>query len=258
MRLLFIGDVVSKRGVGCLCDWLLDIKRKNSIDITVINGENSATGNGVTAESADSLTRIGADVITTGNHAFRRSGCSVIYEENQHIIRPANYPAGAPGRGVCVLDMGRCQIAVINLMGVVYMEPLDNPFSCIDDILKDIKTPNIFVDFHAEASAEKKAMGYYLDGRVTAVIGTHTHVQTADEQLLPEKTAYITDAGFTGPEHSVLGVKKELSIQRQRFHLPVRFEEAEGSCCINGVIVDFDEKTGRANGIRRLNIKNLK
>lgn len=254
MRLLFIGDVVSHSGCEFLGSKLYSVKKDYNIDITVVNGENSADGNGITPFSCDYLTKIGADVITTGNHAFRRKESAEIYDRCEHLIRPINYPAGVAGKGIYFMDMGRCIVAVINLMGIVYMEPLDNPFTVIDKVLKEIDTPNIFIDFHAEATAEKKAMGYYLDGRVTAVLGTHTHVQTADEQLLPNRTAYITDVGFTGPEHSVLGVKKELAIEKQRFHTPVKFFEADSPCYINGAVVDFDEKTGRSRSIERIRI----
>ncbi len=255
MRLLFVGDVVGASGCEFLGSKLPLIKRQYNIDITVVNGENSASGNGITPDSFNFLTRIGADVITTGNHAFRRREIMQLYDSAEHLIRPANYPSGVPGKGVCILDLGRCQIAVVNIMGTVYMEALANPFETAESLLKDIDTKNIFVDFHAEASAEKKAMGYFLDGKVTAVLGTHTHVQTADEQILPNGTAFITDVGFSGPENSVLGVKPELTINMQRYKLPVRFEEAPPPCFINAVVVDFDEKTGKSNSIERLIIK---
>lgn len=252
MRLLFIGDVVSSAGCDFLAKRIYDIKRKYSIDITVVNGENSAAGNGITPQSCAFLTRLGVDVITTGNHAFRRKEAAEIFKNTPHLLRPANYPEGVPGKGVYVLDMGRCRVAVVNLMGVVYMNPLDNPYFKMDAILSDIDTKNVIVDFHAEATAEKKALAFYLDGKVTAVLGTHTHVQTADEQILPNGTAYITDVGMTGPEESVLGVKKELAIEKQRLNFPVKFEEADTPCFINGVVVDFDEKTGRSRSIERI------
>ncbi|MCD7822846.1 MAG: TIGR00282 family metallophosphoesterase [Oscillospiraceae bacterium] len=252
MRLLMIGDVVAQTGCDFLASKLRDIKRRYNIDVTIINGENSASGNGITVHSCDFLTRIGADVITTGNHAFKRRESVQIFDSVPHLLRPANYSDEVCGRGVFTLDMGRCQIAVVNLMGVIYMEPLANPFKTIDEILPEIETKNIFVDFHAEATAEKKALGYYLDGRVTGVFGTHTHVQTADEAILPGGTAYITDVGMTGPEESVLGVNKEIAIEKQRLNYPVRFMEADTPCFINAVIVEFDEKTGKASHIERI------
>lgn len=252
MRLMFIGDVVGLVGCQFLASHIKELRRQYAADILVVNGENSAAGNGITAVSARMLTQLGADVITTGNHAFKRHEAQTIYDELPHLIRPANFPDEVYGRGVCVLDMGRARVAVVNLMGVAFMDPLDNPFFKIDELLSDIDTPNVFLDFHAEATAEKKVMGYYLDGRVTAVIGTHTHVQTADETVLAGGTAYITDAGMTGPEESVLGVEKSAAITKMKLHIPVRFTEAQTPCFINGVVVDFDEKTGRARSIERI------
>lgn len=255
LNLLFLGDVVGEGGCEFVRSRMSGIKRENDIDIVVINGENSATGNGITPYSAKQLFSLGADVITTGNHCFRRKEVMQLYDEKDCLLRPANFPEGNVGKGVCVLDLGRTEIAVINLMGTLYLEALDNPFTVVDELLKDIKTPNIFIDFHAEATAEKKALGQYLDGRVTAVFGTHTHVQTADETVLPHGTAYITDAGMCGAELSVLGVKSELAIKKQRFHAPVRFEESEEKQFINGVVVSFDEKLGKAHSIKRLIIR---
>lgn len=252
MRLLMIGDVVAQTGCDFLASKLREIKRKYEIDVTVINGENSASGNGITVHSCDFLTRIGADVITTGNHAFKRRESVQIFDSVPHLLRPANYPDEVCGKGFCTLDMGRCQIAVVNLMGVIYMDPLTNPFKTADEVLSKIETKNIFVDFHAEATAEKKALSYYLAGRVTGVFGTHTHVQTADEAILNGGTAYITDVGMTGPEESVLGVNKEIAIEKQRLNYPVRFMEADTPCFINAVMVEFDEKTGKASHIERI------
>lgn len=254
-NLLFIGDVVGKAGCDFLMSKLRLIKRQYSIDITVVNGENSAQGNGITRESADMLISAGADIITTGNHAFRRKESLGIYDED-YIIRPANYPeGGCVGRGVCTLDMGAYSVAVVNLMGTVYMDPLDNPFTRIDEILREIDTPNIFVDFHAEATSEKKAMGYFLAGRVSGVFGTHTHVQTSDDCILNGHTAYITDAGMTGPEQSCLGVEIKSAVDRLRFRMPVRFKEAVGECFLCGIVVSFDEKSGKSHKTERIIIR---
>lgn len=255
MKLLFIGDVVGKSGCDFLAVNIFKIKKEKGIDITVVNGENSAQGNGMTKQSAEFLLANGADVITTGNHSFKRRESVSIYEENDVVLRPSNYPEGVIGKGVTTLDMGRFSVAIINLMGVVYMEPIGNPFDEADRLLKEIDTPNIFVDFHAEATAEKKCMGQYLKGRVTAVMGTHTHVQTADETIIDGHTAYITDVGMTGPENSVLGVKNELAVDKMRLHYPVRFEESEEPPFLNGVVIDFDEKTGKARSIERLIVR---
>ncbi|MDE5946647.1 MAG: TIGR00282 family metallophosphoesterase [Oscillospiraceae bacterium] len=254
MKLLFIGDVVGQNGCDFLSKKIYHIKKEHNIDITVINGENSATGNGITRNSADFLFNIGADVITTGNHCFKRRESAEIFEDDR-ILRPLNYPEGCIGKGICTIDFGAFKVAVINLMGTVGLEPLDNPFTCIDNILKSINTPNIFVDFHAEATSEKKAMGHYLAKRVTAVLGTHTHVQTADEIILENHTAYITDAGMTGAELSVLGVDTKPVIERFRFHYPERFTESTNPCFINGVVITFDEKLGKSNKIERIIVR---
>lgn len=254
-NLLFIGDVVGKAGCDFLSEKLRLIKNHYNIDITVVNAENSAQGNGITKYSADMTVNAGADVVTTGNHAFKRREALDIYERDC-IIRPANYPSGGcPGKGICVLDMGSYSVAVINLSGTVYLDPLDNPFTVIDSMLEEIETPNIFVDFHAEATSEKKAMGYYLAGKVSGVFGTHTHVQTADECILGGHTAYITDVGMTGPENSVLGVEIRPAVDRLRFRMPVRFREAEGNCFLCGVVVAFDEKTGKSHKIERIIVR---
>ena len=254
-RLLFIGDVCGKAGCDFISEKLSGIKQHYRADITVINGENSENGNGISRKSADSLIRAGADVITTGNHSFRYKDELSIYDED-YIIRPANYPeGGVPGKGVCILDMGPYSVAVVNLMGTVSMEPLDNPFTCMDNILETIGTPNIFLDFHAEATSEKKAMGHYLTGRVTGVFGTHTHVQTADEMILGDHTAYITDAGMTGPELSCLGAEIEPVLTMLRFRAPARFKTASTPCFLCGICVEFDEKTGKSHKIDRLIIR---
>lgn len=255
MNLLFIGDVVGKNGCEFLRNRLPQVKHQHKIDITIVNGENSAQGNGIHNMSYKALMSAGADVITTGNHAFRRKDCLELFSDKFNLLRPANYPNGCIGKGVEVFDCGRFSYCVINLMGTAFMDALDNPFTTIDSILETIDTPNIFVDFHAEATAEKQAMGYYLAKKVTAVLGTHTHVPTADETIIDNHTAYITDVGMTGAERSVLGVKIKPAIDRFRFHMPVQFTEAESPCIMCGVVVSFDEKTGVAHSINRILIK---
>ena len=255
MKLLFLGDVVGEIGSRFVGSKLRSLKQFYGADLVVINGENSANGNGITPQSAKYLFQIGADVVTTGNHCYRRKEILDMFNENEFLIRPANFPEGNVGRGYCVLDMGSTRVAVVNHMGTVYMEALDNPFSTIDRLLGEIDTPNIIVDFHAEATSEKKAMGQYLAGKVTAVFGTHTHVQTADECILSDHTAYITDVGMCGPELSVLGVKSEIAIEKQRFHSPVKFVESDNPPFINGVIIEFDTKNGKCNTIERIIIR---
>ncbi len=252
MNILFIGDVVGQNGLSILEKRIYKLKREYEIDITVINGENSAVGNGIDRASLERLISLGADVVTGGNHSFKQVGSFELHETSSRLIRPANYPEGAAGRGVCLLDMPPVKIAVINLLGTTGLEPLENPFGCIDRILEKIDTPNIFVDLHAEATSEKKALGQYHAGRVTAVIGTHTHVQTADETILNDHTAYITDVGMTGAELSVLGVDSKKAIERFRFRTPVRFEESANPGFINGAAVSFDEKLGKAYKITRI------
>lgn len=256
MRLLFLGDIVGEGGCNFILRKLPEFKRKNNIDVCIANGENSAKGNGVTPKSCEAMLDSGVDMITLGNHTFKRMEIMDYLDESVFVIRPYNYPCGAPGNGIGIIDKGRYRVAVINMLGTVFSEPLGNPFSEIDKALEkteDCKT--VIVDFHAEATAEKRAMGFYLDGKVTAVLGTHTHVQTADEQILPKGTAYITDAGMTGPVQSVLGVEPELTIRKFKTNLPVRFENADGEYCMSGVIVNIDEKNGRALSIERVNVK---
>jgi len=252
MNLLFIGDVVGQAGCDFLESQIYNLKKEYHIDFTVINGENSAQGNGITPQSFERLVRMGADVVTTGNHCFKRREAMGLYDSSDILLRPANYPEGVAGRGVTVIDLCPIKIAVINIMGTLYLDSLDNPFFKVDEILAGIDTPNIFVDFHAEATSEKKAMGFYLQNKVTAVIGTHTHVQTSDEVILGGHTAYITDAGMTGPELSVLGVESEIIVRKLKYHMPVKFEESKNPPFINGVVVSFDEKSGKATNITRI------
>jgi hypothetical protein len=255
MNLLFVGDVVSDAGLDILERRLYKIKRDYQIDFTIINGENSAVGNGVTRSSYERLIRIGADVVTGGNHSFQRRDCTEIYDEYETLLRPANYPDGVIGHGICVVDMFPVKIAVINLMGTVGLEAIENPFFYVDKLIDGLDTPNIFVDFHAEATSEKKAMGHYLAGRVTGIFGTHTHVQTADEIILKDHTAYITDVGMTGPELSVLGVDTDIAIQKMKYHCPVAFKTSENPCFINAIVVSFDNKFGKSYKIERVNMR---
>lgn len=256
MRLLFLGDVVGQGGCDFLMKKLSDFKRKNSIDVCVVNGENSAPSNSATPKSIESLLDSGADFITLGNHAFKRFEIMDYLDGDVPVARPYNYPAGAPGKGVGIIDKGRYRVAVINMLGTAFLEPLGNPFIEIDKALSETDGCKIIlVDIHAEATGEKKALGFYVDGRVSAVVGTHTHVPTADEQILPNGTAYITDVGMCGPVQSVLGVEPAIAIKKFKTNLPVRFESAQGEYAINGVVIDIDEKSGRASRIERVDIR---
>lgn len=257
MVILTLGDVVSSSGCDLIRKKLPALKKLKGVDLCIANGENSAKGNGITKQSAEHLFSSGVDFITTGNHAFRRPESRELFESRDDIIRPYNYPSDVPGKGIGIIDMGKCRVAVINLMGNVSMgDSFDNPFFAVDRALKEIPGIRIIlVDFHAEATSEKQALGFYLDGRVSAVFGTHTHVLTADDTILPNKTGYITDIGMCGPSLSVLGVKKEIIIEKFKTNLPCRFETADDNpCFINGCIFEIDEKSGRCAGIERIAI----
>lgn len=256
MRILCIGDVVGSRGCAFVREKLPMLKKHYGIDVVICNGENSADGNGVLPTSADSLFASGVDVITLGNHTFRRKEIFPYLEESSFIIRPINFPASTtPGVGKCVLDFCKTQVTVINLMGNVYFsENLDCPFKTMDKVLEDVDTKITIVDFHAEATGEKGALAHYLDGRVSAVFGTHTHVQTADEQILKGGTGFITDVGMTGPVNSVLGVKSDLVIEKLKCKLPVRFEVAESNYKLDAVIFDINEVSGKCQSVERLSV----
>lgn len=256
MNILFIGDVVSAVGVEKLTRTLPRFKKEHHVDVTVVNGENAAVGNGLLPATAEVLFAAGADCITGGNHTFRRRELYEYLDTSPFCLRPANYKDDAPGKGFCVVDKGFVRVGVVNLMGTVFMEPLGNPFDCIDRVLKDLRDEVDFtvVDFHAEATAEKRALGFYLDGRAAAVVGTHTHVQTADEQILPHGTAYITDLGMTGPVQSVLGVTPALAIEKMRTNLPVRFQNPNGDCLMQGMLAEIDKKTGKALRVERVSL----
>lgn len=254
MKILMIGDVVSQVGCDYVREKLPKLKKELGVDVTIANGENSAIGNGILPNSANSLFDSGVDIITTGNHTFRRFEIYSYIDENPALIRPINFPKGTPGNGYYIYDGGNFQLCVVNLMGLSYLEPLDCPFKAMDNLLEQIDCKNIIVDFHAEATGEKKAMAYYLDGRVSAVIGTHTHTQTADEQILKNKTAFMTDVGMTGPIDSILGVAPECIIKKLKTHLPVRFEVPDSQCAMDCVLIDIDKKNGNATGIKRMKI----
>ena len=257
MRILCIGDVVGSVGCRFLRSKLPALKKVKGIDLVVCNGENSADGNGITPVSARFLLDSGVDVITLGNHAYRRREAYELFDESPFIARPANFPEGAaPGRGIVNLDMGRRIVTVINIMGNLFLESgLDCAFDVIDRELKRAEGRIILVDFHAEATSEKRAMGYYLDGKVSAVFGTHTHVQTSDAQVLPNGTGYITDLGMTGVTHSVLGVKTEIIINKVKTKMPARFDLADGDCRLEGAIFDIDENTGKCKSAESLRIE---
>lgn len=255
MNILAIGDVVSNIGCEYLRKKLPSLKKLYGVDFCIVNGENSAAGNGITPQSADFLFDSGADLITTGNHVFRRREIYDRLDTDRNIIRPANYYAGNPGKGWAVADMGSVKIGVINLAGNAFMEG-SNPFTAADEVLKKLDDCRIVLcDFHAEATGEKRALGFYLDGRVSAVFGTHTHVQTADEQILPNGTGYITDLGMVGTVNSVLGVTPEAIITKLKTGMPTRFDNNEGECMLNACLFEIDKQSGKTTAVKRINIR---
>ena len=254
MKILCIGDIVGKSGRSYLADNLKMIVRENEIDFIIANGENSAHGVGITVSIYEELLGYGIDIITLGNHAWAKKEIIDYIDETKKLIRPANYPQGTPGKGYVIYEKKGKKIAVINLCGRVYMECLECPFKTIDAILNDIgnRADMIIVDFHAEATSEKQAMGWYLDGKVTAVFGTHTHVQTSDERILPKGTGYITDVGMTGPMDSILGVERDIIINKFLNMMPARFEVASGPAVFGAIIFETDEKNNMKS-VKRLN-----
>ncbi|MBR2417143.1 MAG: TIGR00282 family metallophosphoesterase [Clostridia bacterium] len=257
MNILVLGDVVGEIGCQFLRKKLPAFKKHKAIDFTVANGENSGTGNGITPFSAEYLFSSGVDFITTGNHVFRRKEVYDLLDESEFIIRPANYAKTCPGKGYSIIDAGRYSIGVINLAGSMYLDKCNCPFEEADRLIEEIKkqTSIILVDFHAEATSEKKALGFYLDGRVSALFGTHTHVQTSDATILKNGTGYITDLGMCGVIDSVLGVDKDIVIEKFKSGMPCRFDGAKGECMLNGCIFTIDEKSGRCISVESVDLR---
>jgi len=255
VKILFIGDIFGRPGRRAVRNILPRIKDEYGVELFLANGENAAGGIGITPPLVDEICSYGVDLITTGNHIWQKKEILDIIDTDARIIRPANYPPDAPGRSSSIIDLGGARVGVINLCGRVFMGNLDCPFRAADreiEKLRDVEV--IIVDFHAEGTSEKVAMGWYLDGRVSAVIGTHTHVQTADERILPKGTAYITDVGMTGPHDSVIGVRIDLILHRFLTQMPVRFEPAKENVILCGVIIEVDPKLGKALSIQRLRL----
>ncbi len=255
-NILFIGDIVGKPGRRIVAQLLPALRREFDVDLVIANGENSAGGFGITRETFDDIVGAGVDVITGGNHIWHTREVYALLDAEPRLLRPANYPAGAPGRGAGVFRAPRsgAPVGVVNLEGRVFMQPLDSPFEVAKAEAARLRdeTPVIIVDMHAEATSEKIALGWYLDGRVSAVIGTHTHVQTADERILAAGTGFITDAGMTGPRDSIIGMGREEVLQRFLTLLPARFDVASGPVQLNAVVVEVDAETGRARRLQRL------
>ncbi len=254
LRVLFVGDVVGRAGREALARQLERVRAVSPPDLVVVNGENAAGGFGLTEAVFHELLSLGVDVVTLGNHAWDKPEILRFISEANQLVRPLNFPDGSPGRGWTIRTVEHHNVAVVNMSGRVFMPaPLDCPFRAIEKTLPQLETPLVIVDFHAEATAEKKAMGHFLDGRVSAVLGTHTHVQTADDQILPGGTAYISDVGMTGPFESVIGMKIEGATRKMVQGLPGRLETAEGPAQFNAVMLHLDAVTGKALTIERLN-----
>jgi len=257
LRILFVADIFGSAGRSVIADLWPELRERTAPDFAIANCENAAGGFGFTPAIAEDLFRQGFDVLTGGNHSWDRKESLSYLEMEPRVLRPANYPEGAPGRGWGIYRSKKGKrVAVLNLMGRVFMDSCDCPFQAATAILPDLEreTPLIFVDMHAETTSEKTAMGYHLDGRVSAVVGTHTHVQTADERILSKGTAYITDAGMTGPHDSVIGVKSELILRRFLTKLPVRFEASKKDPRLSGVLVDVDGESGQALHVERIHL----
>ena len=255
MRILMIGDVVGAPGCNFLRRHLPALKKLKGIDLCIANGENSAVGNGILPASAQHLFDSGVDFITTGNHVFNRREIYSYLDERTDVIRPANYYAGNPGSGFGLVDMGRTQVAVLNLSGNAFLaDNTENVFLCAERMLQKIGQYKIIVvDLHAESTGEKRAVGFFLDGKVSVVAGTHTHVQTADDQVLPGGTGYITDLGMVGPKQSVLGVRSEIIIGKMRTGMPARFDVPDTTeCILNGCVFDVDDRTGKTTATERI------
>jgi len=251
-KILFIGDVVGKPGRNILAEGVPSLQDTHQPLFTIVNGENSAGGVGITPDIAEEFYKLGVDGITLGNHAFNKRDIMPYLDSGKPIVRPANMPEVVPGRGLMKIQREGIELAAINLCGRVFLDTYDDPFREVDRILASLDTTHILVDMHAEATSEKLGMGWYLNGRVTAVVGTHTHVATADEQILPGGTAYITDVGMTGPYPSILGMDKEVILTRFRTSLPTRFEVASEPGVISGVVISAQRESGRATAIERI------
>lgn len=253
MRFFIIGDIVGRPARNLLKNTLKDIIENNKIDFVIANGENASGGTGLTYKNYQELISYGIDVITMGNHVWDKKEIFQYIDEENRIIRPANYPSPCPGRGYTILNKNNINIGIMNLSGRVFLSSLDSPFEIFEKNYNTLKkeTDIIILDFHAEATAEKIAMGWFADGKISLLYGTHTHVQTADEKIFPQGTGYITDVGMTGPYYSVLGVDKDIILKRLTTQRPVRHKLANGTVQLNGLIADIDEKSGKCIYLER-------
>jgi len=255
MNILFIGDIVGSPGRDMLSTYLPKLKEKYHPQVTIVNGENAASGKGITEKIYKQFLQLGVQVVTMGNHTWNKKEIVDFIDDSTYLIRPANFPENNPGKGIVYIKVNNLTVAVINLQGRTFLDMHDDPFQKAEELIQEAKkkTNIIFIDFHAEATSEKQAFGWYVAGKVSAVIGTHTHTQTADERILPGGTAYITDAGMTGPYDGILGVEKESVINRFITNMPVRFEvDTKGRNQLNGCIITIDPVSGKATEIKRI------
>ena len=257
MNILFIGDIFGSPGRNLIKKYLPELKKEFEIDFCIANGENSAHGKGITEKTATELFNCGVDCFTSGNHIWDKKESIDYLTREKRIIRPLNYSEDAIGAIYYIADVGLSKLAILNIQGQVYMNPINSPLLALEKILPSIKkvTNNIIVDFHAEATAEKRALAFNFDGQISAFVGTHTHIQTADEEILPNNTAYITDVGMTGPHDSCIGIKKEIVISKMKTSMHLPFQPAEGGLQINAVVISIDETTGKALTIQRIRRK---
>ena len=252
-RILALGDVVGPDAVKRLCDELYSIRRDGNIDFVVCNGENAAASNGIDIRTANELIKYGVDCITLGNHTFKRREIREYLDETKNIVRPGNFPSEVSGMGYTILPENGVRVLIMNVLGVVYLEPLACPFRTVDKMLRAAqgKYDISVLDIHAEATSEKIAMSHYFDGRIDIIFGTHTHVQTADERVMPKGTGYITDLGMCGPDDSVLGIKKENIIEKMTMHTPVKFDFSDNPVTLHGAIFEYDTEKKRCVGVKR-------
>ncbi|MBR2216528.1 MAG: TIGR00282 family metallophosphoesterase [Selenomonadaceae bacterium] len=257
MRIMFVGDVVGRSGRRLFAKYTPGLKREKKLDLVVVNGENVAGGNGLTKNTLEELYGAGADIVTTGNHVWDKKEVLSFIEQEPYLVRPANYPEPCPGHGFCIYPFKALNIGIMNLSGRTFMPPMDCPFQKAEELLEILQRECdlIFLDFHAEATSEKIAMGRYLDGRITGLVGTHTHVPTSDERVLPQGTGYVTDLGMVGATDSVLGVKTELIIEKFLTGRPVRFDAAEGAGEYAALVMETDDAAGKTKRVERVLIR---
>ncbi|MCP4724018.1 MAG: TIGR00282 family metallophosphoesterase [bacterium] len=259
MTVLFIADIVGEPGINIVLDQISHLKEEHNVDFCIANGENASRGKGITKTIVNQLVDNGINAITSGNHIWEKQQFAKHMEKFTMVLRPANYPEGNAGYGYSIHTIGSdTKLAVLNLQGRTYLPSIDCPFRTAEKIIKELRreTKNIIIDMHAEATAEKLAFAHFVDGKVSAVIGTHTHVQTADEKILKKGTAYITDVGMTGPADSVIGLNKKIAINRFIYQIPIRYQIAEGNARLDGVILKINPKSGKGHSIKRISVEN--